>query len=504
MRKILGILLVFTIILIGSCRKDFSTVPSSGGLLFSKDTVYLDTIFTNIGSATYNLKVYNNSNEDITIPIVQLENGQNSNYRLNVDGLPGKSFNNVDILAKDSIFIFVETTIDINSVPDPLYTDRIIFDQGDNMQDVDLVTLVKDAHFIYPGRDAISMEIDELTLGGEPTEIQGRFLEDSELNFTDVKPYVIYGYAAVGDTKTLTIDAGARIHFHANSGLIIDNGGKIEVNGTQENRVVFEGDRLENAFSTIPGQWGTIWLREESVANTINYAIIKNGVIGLLTDGISNFLTKNVTISNTEIFNHSNFDVLARESKIDSYNSVFGSAGQSSVALTEGGNYNFTHCTFANFWNSGLRPLPSVLVNNFLAFTDDTGQDIVEPKDLVAANFINCIIDGNQNIEFIADRVDGGIFNFSVSNSMIQFNDVGDTFIDITEMDFTNTVFYNGILLNGNPNFREQRLNDFIIGADSDAIGIGNTNAAGMFPLDILGVDRTSNPDLGAFQHIIF
>lgn len=504
MRRLLGFLVVFSMLVVGSCRKDFSTAPSSGNLFFSKDTVYLDTIFTNIGSATYNLKVYNKSNEDITVPSIRLENGQSSNYRLNVDGIPGKAFENIDILAKDSIFIFVETTVDISTVSDPLYTDRILFDQGANEQDVDLVTLVQDAHFIYPGRDPISMNIDVLTLDGESTEIQGRFLEDSELNFTAVKPYVIYGYAAVGDAKTLTIDAGARIHFHANSGLIVDNGGRIVVNGTLEDQVVFEGDRLESAFDNVPGQWGTIWLRENSVANQFNYAVIKNGIIGLLTDGRNNFLTRNVTISNSEIYNHSSFGILARESKISSSNSVYGSAGQSSVALTEGGNYEFTHCTFANFWNNSLRSLPAVLVNNFSSSVDANGQEVFTPKDLLGASFTNSLIDGNQNIEFIADRIDGGNFEFMVSHTLLQFNDPNGTYDGVPELDFTNSSFYSNITLNGNSDFRNPFMNDFIIGENSDAIGLGNSAAAALFPMDILGVGRVGSPDLGAYQHITF
>ena len=47
------------LIAISSCRKDFETISSYGKLAFSKDTVFLDTVFSNIGSATYNLKVYN-------------------------------------------------------------------------------------------------------------------------------------------------------------------------------------------------------------------------------------------------------------------------------------------------------------------------------------------------------------------------------------------------------------------------------------------------------------
>ncbi len=254
MKQTLSILAIIALISITSCRKDFDTVPSFGKLEFSKDTVYLDTIFTNIGSATYNLKIYNRSNKDITIPTIQLENGNNSHYRLNVDGIAGKNFTNIDILAKDSIYVFVETTIDINSVPNPLYTDKILFDNGNNQQHVNLVTLVKDAHFIYPGRNPTNFKIDTLTLDGQATSIKGRFLTNSELTFTNTKPYVIYGYAAVPATKTLTVDAGAKIHFHANSGLIVDKDATLHVNGTLAEKVTFEGDRLEHLFSDISGQ----------------------------------------------------------------------------------------------------------------------------------------------------------------------------------------------------------------------------------------------------------
>ena len=232
-----------------SCRKDLEFSRSTGNLEFSKDTVYLDTVFTNIGSSTYNLKVYNRSNEDISIPSITLAAGINSEYRLNVDGMSGNSFENVEILAKDSMFVFIETTIDINNLPNSgefLYTDKIVFDSGANMQDVDLVTLVKEAVFIYPNRDNSTGIIETLTLnvGGEilETDIQGRYLMPDEYTFTNEKPYVIYGYAAVPNGETLTINAGARVHFHANSGLLVSEGASLNVNGA----LSLDQDLLEN------------------------------------------------------------------------------------------------------------------------------------------------------------------------------------------------------------------------------------------------------------------
>lgn len=502
MRYFITFIICIALISISSCRKDFSTVQSFGSLEFSKDTVFLDTVFTNIGSATYNLKVYNRGNNAITIPRIQLEKGTSSSYRLNVDGIPGKEFNDIDILAKDSIFVFIETTVNVTNEPNPLYTDRILFDNGDKLQDVDLVTLVEDANFIFPGKDAISMKIDSLTLDGQPTTIKGRFLTDTELLFTKTKPTVIYGYAAIPTNKTLTIEAGARVHFHDNSGLIVDNKATLKVNGTLTEKVIFEGDRLENSFSQIPGQWGTIWMRAGSKDNEIKHAQIKNGIIGILIDSIGTTSTPTLKLENTEIYNHSNFGILARETNIEANNVVIGSAGQASLAATVGGTYNFTHSTFANYWNSGIRQLPAVLVNNFFVYNNDAGQEIIETRNLNAANFTNCIFDGNNNIELIIDKVDGGgLFNYSVKNSMIKFNDSSNSFDGVAEVDFANNTNYSSIILNGIANFRDTRNSDFIIGTDSDAINKAITTP---FTLDLLGIDRSTNPDIGAYQHIIF
>ncbi len=395
----------------------------------------------------------------------------------------------------------METTIDYNSVSQPLYTDRILFDTGTNQQDVDLVTLVQDANFIYPGRDPFSMKIDSLTLDGQPTSIKGRFLNDSELTITNLKPTVIYGYAAVPSNKTLTIDAGSKLYFHSNSGLIIDKKATLKVNGTLEEKVVFEGDRLENSFSRVPGQWGTIWMRAGSKNHEIKHAQIKNGIIGILIDSIGSATSPTLQIENSEIYNNSNFGILARETNIEAHNVVIGSAGQASLAATIGGTYNFTHSTFANFWNNGIRQLPAVLVNNFFAYQDDNGQEIIETRDLKAANFTNCIFDGSNNIEFVLDNVQGSLFNYSVNNCMISFNDTSNSFDDVYELDFDNNPNYENIILNGFSNFRDSMKEDFIIGNESDVI---NKAKSTNFNFDLLGVDRSTNPDIGAYQHIIF
>ena len=515
-RQLYFLFTLFLILFWSSCRKDFDFVPSKGNLEFSKDTVYLDTVFTNIGSSTYTLKVYNRSNDDISIASVKLGLGESSAYRLSVDGMPGKEFENVELLAEDSLYVFVETTIDINNFPNPdgtyLYTDQIEFGTGSDLQKVELVTLVKDAVFIYPNRDNTTKVIETLTLniGGSSleTELQGRELMAEELTFTNEKPYVIYGFAAVPEGETLNIEAGARIHFHENSGIIVSNNSSLQVNGSLsadqdllENEVIFEGDRLEPTFSDVPGQWGTIWLVDGSVDNSINYATIKNALVGILCDGNPDAVNDKLTITNSQIYNSGSFGILGRNTSIRAENVVLNNAGQSSFAGTLGGTYNVTHSTIANYWNNGFRQFPALLLNNFVL--DEENTAII--ADLDEANFNNCIIYGNDNPEILLDEIEDEAvaFNFKFTNCLIRFEDNNNNFTG-PNYNLSDTNHYEGTIFNADPHFKDPGTNQLIIGEESAGINQGNTTFSDQVPYDILNVDRTNTPDLGAYQHIIF
>ncbi|MFV5695902.1 hypothetical protein ACM55G_10740 [Flavobacterium sp. LB3P122] len=502
MRPITLLFFIGILMTVCACRSDFETVASTGDLTFSKDTIYLDTVFTNIGSSTYRLKVYNHSKNDITIPTIKLEKGLSSKYRMTVDGMQGtngKIFTNVDLLAKDSLYILIETTANIADAnpTDFLYTDQIQFDGGENLQKVTLVTLIQDAVFLYPKRFADGTT-ETLPIGDE--KIDGFYLDENdpvngnELQFSNKKPYVIYGYAAVPSGKTVTFDAGARVHFHVNSGLVISKNASIHINGATsatdklEKEVIFEGDRLESEYSDVPGQWGTIWLTNGSTNNQLNHVTIKNGTIGLL---IQNNDGTTTTIKNTQIYNSANYGILAQTAKINGENLVINNAGQASLACVYGGNYNFTHSTFNNNWNSSKQA--AVLISNYILGA------IPEVKDLTQATFNNCIIYGSYSNEMILNKKTATTFVYQFNNCLLKFDNTSNQFTTNPDYQFgTDPSHYNAIILNKDPKFLKISKNNFNIDNTSGAFAKGNSSY--LIPLDIMGNTRTLPPDLGAYQ----
>jgi hypothetical protein len=498
MRHITLLFLIGITLSFCSCRSDFETVASTGNLTFSKDTVYLDTVFTNLSSSTYTLKVYNHSKNDINIPTIKFNKGLNSKYRMTVDGTQGnkgKLFENVTLLAKDSLYIFIETTVESdNATPTEfLYTDQIEFDGGANLQKVELVTLVQDAILLHPNRNTDGTT-ETLPIGNE--KIEGFYLDKNdpihgnELHFTNKKAYVIYGYAAVPEGETVTFDPGARVYFHANSGLIVSKKSSMQVNGTKsttdklENEVIFSSDRQQPDFAYIAGQWGTIWLQEGSTNNKIQNLTLKNATVGLLVD---NNDATTVSIKNTQIYNCTHYGIQAKNALIQGENIVINNAGQASLACTYGGNYKFTHCTFYNNWSSPEQV--AVFISNYnLGSTPET-------KDLTGATFNNCIIYGSYSNELLLSKKTGAAFVFQFNNCLIKSNITKDLDYQFD----TDPVHYNAIILNKDPKFFNPNVNNFNIDDTSSAFAKGNSAYA--IPLDILGNTRTLPPDLGAYQN---
>src|SRR5690606_4477977 len=99
-------------------------------------------------------------------------------------------------------------------------------------------------------------------------------------------------------------------------------------------------------------------------------------------------------------------------------NMVINNSGQSALAIQLGGDYEFKHCTFANYWVGSFRSFPTVSIENVF----ETATEILV-ADLVKADFINCIIYGNERREFSLFQDTQGAFNFKFQNSLVRFED---------------------------------------------------------------------------------
>ena len=489
--------LILTLLIIVSCSKDDDIMggENGGSLSFSVDTLLFDTVFSTVGSATRYLKVYNNSNNDINLNSVYLSRGESSPFRINVDGESGNSVNDVLIRKDDSLYIFADVNIDPNEAINSYFIeeDQINLEYNDVIQNIDLAAWAIDAHF-YSGiedHQSASQYLDSLDLD-EDGDYEYKFFNiNTSTQWTDDKPHVIYGDIWVTNGATLNIGPGSDIYLHNNSNIIITGLSTLKMSGGQniDQLITVQGDRLENYYQDIPGQWGKIWLTKESINNKIEYTIIKNGTIGLHVDSTSNE-NPSLEIKNSIINNMSGLGILAQGAHVIGENLLVSNCGQYGVALNIGGKYDFKHCTFANYYNTQSRQTPNVFLNNY--YEDENG--ITQLRPLEQANFSNCIIYGENENELFLDYHDGTEFNYNFDHSLIK--------IDTTLHNANEDQFFNQCLLNNDPGFINVDIWNFELDSMSPAINIGSENTALLVPYDINGNYRVTLPDLGCFERI--
>jgi len=413
------------------------------------------------------------------ISSIRIARGQSSNFRMNVDGVKGKSLSNIEIPAKDSLFVFVAVTVDPNNLLTPfLLTDSIVFVTNGIVQDVNLIAYGQNAHFIKATKHQQWLPSYKIICK-----------EKHDTTWTPELPIVIYGgYALIDSLCCLTIEAGTKIYSHNNSGLWVYQGGCLIVNGTKENPVIFQGDRLEAEYREKAGQWDRIWINEGSKNNVINYAIIKNGFIGIQAETVEKPLGNILVLTNTKIENMSGMGLFSRFYGIVGFNTLITNCGQYAAALTWGGAYQFIHCTFANYWNESTRKTPSLLLNNYAE-----GEDKIYDFSLSQADFQNCIIYGGNENELSLDSASTGKFIYNFQNCLLKSKGVG-----IVNGSAVDSAIYSMETI-----YKSNK--DFHLNSSSPAIDKGNAelNKNYLFILntDLDGKIRDGKPDLGVFEY---
>lgn len=479
-KYIIPILMILALA-ISSCRKDTKIDDDpSLKLDFSTDSIIFDTVFTTVGSITRYVKVYNNHDNAVNISSIRLLGGESSQYRINVDGQPAVQENNVEVAGKDSLFVFVRVTIDPTSGLAPfVVSDEISFITNGNEQKVTLAAWGQDAHYILADKSIGSLKYKIVAA------------EDSMVTWPADKPYLVYGYAVVDSTGSLTIEAGAQIHFHNQSGLWVYKGGSLKVYGTQEEPVVFQQDRLEPFFRDLPGQWDRIWLNEGSVNNEINYAVIRNGFIGLQAETLQEPMGNQLTLTNTIIENMSGIGILGRYYAILGINNVVANCGQLGILL-QGGSYDFRQCTFGNYFKDGVRQDPNMAITNY--YLDPSEVLYVYNLD---AYFGNSIIYGNREEEMLLDSDDQGDYSYVFDHCLLK-----------TTMNISDETIFPGCIKNQDPIYVDVDNNNLALDSLSPGIDMGSADVIntsvlpGVIDKDILGISRIASPDMGAYEYI--
>ena len=455
------VLNVFLLIGFNSCKKPLKY--SKNHLEFSTDSLLFDTVFTTVGSITKNFKIYNNNNSPIKIDEIELMGGSNSPFRINIDGISGIFHKDIELRKKDSLFAFVEVTLQVNNVTNPLIiSDSIRFKTNGKNQYVHLDVWGQDAYF----------HVNEL-------------VGDSYYPWLNDKPHVIYGLAAVGypeidSNLTLTIPAGTQIYSHKGA-VLLTYKSTLNIQGQLGNEVVFQGDRLESFYDDVPGQWFGIYLSQAKNC-VIDYAIIKNGEVGIRVDTTSALNT--LTLSNTIIDNHDFYDLMLNSgANVSVENCVFGSCGLSSALLFAGGTSTFKNCNFVNYW-TGTRGGPAFALKNW--YEDGNGN--VHERD-INCNIYNSIFYGNSQDEFIIDSLvnSSATFNVNISDCLIKKESI------------YNYTYLSNIIWNSDPMFVDYTLVDYHVNSGSPVIDAGNPTNATTTAID--GVSRGSTPDIGAYEY---
>ena len=445
-----------------ACKKDTLLTDSSAVLSFSTDTVLFDTVFTTIGSTTGYLKLYNTYDKKIKISSIYLAGGASSPFRINVDGSPGIVFIDIEIPANDSLYIFVEVTVDPTTGNLPfIVNDSIVFSTNGNTQDVNLVAWGQDAYF-HNGE----------TIG------TSTWLSD--------KPHVIYNSILVDSLTTLTLDPGVMVHSHGYAGIFVK--GTLDVNGTVDDPVIFQGDRLESFYDDVPSQWLGIFLLRGSSSNSIQHAIIKNAFYGVSVGSndnpdLNSFTWSNApdaTISHTIIKNMTYIGIFGFLSDIDVSNTLVYNCGQHNAHLAFGGNYVFNHVTMSNYGYNAIDHSDPVLeLGNFAE-----SQQGHFSADL-DATFTNCIIDGSLDDEIGFDNDQTGGFAYLFENCVLKtkFN--------------TTTSNYVSVLKNEFPYYVEAVEEDYHLATNSPCIDAGKVTSISD---DLDGISRDPSPDIGCYE----
>lgn len=463
MKKLFFFSLILSLIFF-ACRKETFITSPDALVTITADSLKYDTVFTTTGSVTQAFKIINENNQKLLISSIELMGNNNSSFRMNVDGIAGPTANDLEILANDSLYVFVTVTVDPGVSTNPfVIRDSIRIKYNGNTRFVQLEAWGQNAHFYR----------DRIITGTE--------------SWTNDLPYVILGSLIIDTSATLTINKGCRIYVHADAPIIVD--GTLLVNGEKDtiDRVSFRPDRLDEPYRDFPGGWPGIFFRGSSQDNIINYAIIKNAYQAIAAADPSPNANPKIILNQCIIDNAYDAGIIAVNSSIQGINTLISNCGKN-LLLVKGGDYQFDHCTVVSFTTSYMiHRDPVLLVSNYILVNN------LPVSANLDAQFNNCIFWGaNGTVEDEVEVFKNGntIFNVSFNNNLWKVQTP------------PSNVTMNQIINNQEPEFDSidvsGKFYDFHLKPSSPAV---NAGTASPITIDLDGKPRPVGlPDLGCYE----
>jgi uncharacterized protein YxeA len=446
-----------------SCRKTSFIDSTNARIKASKDTVRFDTVFTTTGSVTQSFKIFNVNDQKLRLSNVRLMGGNASSFKINVDGTAGTSFDNIELEANDSLYVFVSVVINPTAANLPfIVQDSISINYNGNQRFVQLEAFGQNANFL---RNA-------------------RVTKDS--SWTNNLPIVILGSVSVDPNATLTINKGTKVFFHADAPMIVDGTLKVVGEKFDSTKVVFAGDRLDQFYRDFPGSWPGIYFSPTSKNNVLTYAVLKNAFQGIIAVLPSSTGVPKVTLNECTLDNIYDVGILSVSSNISARNCLISNCGNN-IGIAGGGTYNFTHCTVVSYGNFYLDHKKPVL------FISDANGPQISPLN---ATFKNCIFWGDAGAvdnEIVVDRKGTAAFTLNFENVLYRAkgNPAGT---------------FTASLKNEPPAFdsinTSRRIFDFRINRGISPV-INKGSSTSIIPFDLEGKPRGGNngaPDLGCYE----
>jgi hypothetical protein len=453
--------IVVTVMCVSSCTKNSFITSKEAAVAFSADTVFFDTVFVSTGSVTQSVKIINPNSQKLHLTDIRLMGGAQSYFAINIDGSPGPEVTGVDLDAGDSLYIFVAVAINPNSANLPfIVQDSIQVAFNGNLEYIQLQAWGQNANFL---RNVV---------------LTANTVWNSTL------PYVIQGSLQIDTGATLTIPAGCKVYFHADAPLLVD--GSLQVNGTDSNRVLFTGDRLDAPYNGYPGSWPGIWFRGASSNDLLQYAMVENADEAVVVSAAPAGTTPKVVLQQCIVNNSYDAGILGLDGSIQAVNCLISNCGQN--VILGGGYYNFIQCTAAAYSNNYIAHMEPVL-----AVTDEILYGSSLYTGAVQASFVNCIFWGNYgNVpdEVVVSQQTTNSFVVGFSNCLWKVQDL-PTGVTSANMIANQDPLFDSV--NTAANYY-----DFHLQANSPAIAAGT--AAGVM-IDLDGMPRPAvAPDLGCYQ----